>query len=69
MGTIKDRNNKDLLESDEIKKRWKEFTEELHKKDLNDSDDRDGIVSHLEPDILECEVKWGLGSTDLCFLP
>ena len=64
MGTIKDRNNKDLLESDEIKKRWKEFTEELHKKDLNDSDDRDGIVSHLEPDILECEVKWGLGSTD-----
>ena len=64
MGTIKDRNNKDLLESEEIKKRWKEFTEELHKKDLNDSDNCDGIVSHLEPDILECEVKWALGSTD-----
>ena len=64
MGKIKDRNNKDLLESEEIKKRWKEFTEELHKKDLNDSDNCDGIVSHLEPDILECEVKWALGSTD-----
>ena len=64
MGKIKDRNNKDLLESEEIKKRWKEFTEELHKKDLNDSDNCDGIISHLEPDILECEVKWALGSTD-----
>ena len=63
MGTIKDRNNKDLLESEEIKKRWKEFTEELYKKDLNDLDNHDDVVTHPEPDILECEVKWTLRST------
>ena len=62
-GTIKDRNSKDLNEAEEIKKRWKEYTEELYKTDLNDSDNRDGVVSHSEPDTLKCEVKWGLGST------
>ena len=59
---IKDRNGKDLRETEEIKKRWKEYTEELYKKDLNDSDKYDGVVTHLEPDILECEVTWALGS-------
>ena len=62
MGMIKDRNGKDLRETEEIKKRWKEYTEELYKKDLNDSDKYDGVVTHLEPDILECEVTWALGS-------
>ena len=59
MGTIKDRNSKDLIEAEEIKKRFEEYTEELYKnkKDLNDQDNHDGIVSHSEPDILECEVK------------
>ena len=57
MGTIKDRNGKDLRESEEIKKRWQECTEELYKKDLNDSDNHDGVITHLEPDILEFEVK------------
>ena len=58
MGTIKDRKGKDLIEAEEIKKRWQEYTEELYKKDLNDSDNHDGVITHLEPDILECEIKW-----------
>ena len=62
MGTIKDRNNKDLTEAEEIKKRWQEYTEELYKKDLHDSDNHDGVIPHLEPGILECEVKWALES-------
>ena len=61
MGMIKDRNDKDLTEAEEIKKWWKEYTE-LYKKDLNDPDNHDGMVIHLEPGILECEVKWDLGS-------
>ena len=52
----------DLTEEEDIKKRWQEYTEELHKKDLNDPDNYDGVITHLEPDILECEVKWALGS-------
>ena len=62
MGTIKDRNGKDLTEAEDIKKRWQECTEELYKKDLNDPDNHNGVVTQLEPDILECEVKWTLGS-------
>ena len=62
MDMIKDRNGKDLTEAEEIKKRWQEYTEELYKKDLNDPDNHDGVTTHLEPDILECEVKWALGS-------
>ena len=62
MGTIKNRNGKDLTEADEIKKRWWEYTEELYRKDLHDPDNHDGVITHLEPDILECEVKWALGS-------
>jgi len=62
MGMIKDRNCMDLTEAEEIKKRWEEYTEELYKKGLNDPDNHDGVVTHLEPDILECEVKWALGS-------
>ena len=62
MGTIKDRNGKELLEAEEIKKRRKEYTEELYKEDLNDLDNHNGVVSHSEPDILECEVKGALGS-------
>jgi len=62
MGTIKDRNSMDLTEAEDIKKRWKEYTEELHKKDLHDPDNHDGVITHLEPDILACEVKWALGS-------
>ena len=62
MGTIKDRNSKDLTEAEEIKRRWQEYTEELYKKDLNDLDNHNGVVTHLEADILECEVKWALGS-------
>ena len=58
MGTIKDRKGKDLTEAKEIKKRWQEYTEELYKKGLNDPDNHDIVVTHLEPDILECEVKW-----------
>jgi len=57
MGTIKDRNCKDLTEAEEIKKRWQEYTEELYKKGLNDPDNHDGVITHLEPDILECEIK------------
>ena len=62
MGTIKDRNGMDLTEAEDIKKRWQQYTEELYKKDLNDPDNHDGMITHLEPDILECEVKWALGS-------
>ena len=62
MGSIKDRNGMDLIGAEDIKKRWQEYTEELYKKDLHDQDNRDGVISHLEPDILECEVKWALGS-------
>ena len=62
MGLIKDRNGMDLKEAEDIKKRWQEYIEELYKKDLHDSDDHDGVTTHLEPDILECDVKWGLGS-------
>ena len=62
LGTIKDRNNMDLTEAEDIKKRWEEHTEELYKKDLHDPDNHDGVITHLEPDVLECEVKWALGS-------
>ena len=62
MGSIKDRNCMNLTEAEDIKKRWQEYTEELYKKDLNDPDNHDGVVTDLEPDILECEVKWTLGS-------
>ena len=61
-GTVKDRNSKDLTEAEEIKKRWQEYTKELYKKGLNDRDKYDSEVTHLEPDMLECEVKWALGS-------
>ena len=62
MSTVKDRNGMDLTEEEDIKKRWQEYTEELYKKDLNGPDNHDGVITHLEPDILECEVKWALGS-------
>ena len=62
MGTINDRNGMDQTEVDDIKKRWQEYTEELYKKDHNDPDNQDSVTTHLEPDILECEVKWALGS-------
>ena len=62
MGTIKDRNGMDLKEAEDMKKRWQEYTEELYKKDIHDPDNHDGVITHLEPDILECEVKWALGS-------
>ena len=62
MDTIKDRNFMDLSEAEDIKKRWQEYMEELYKKDLHDSDNRDVVITHLEPGILECEVKWALGS-------
>ena len=62
MGTIKDRNVMDLTETEDIKKRYQEYTEELYKKDLHDPDKHDGVITQLEPDILECEVKWALGS-------
>ena len=62
MDTIKDRNGMDLTEAEDIKKRWQEHTEELYKKDLNDPDSHDDVITHLEPDILEWEVKWTLGS-------
>ena len=61
MGSIKDRNGRDLTEAEDIKKRWQEYTEELYKKDLHNPDNHDGVITHLEPDILECEVKWILG--------
>ena len=62
MGSIKDRNGMDLTEAEDIKKRWQEYTEELYKKDLHDPDNHDDVITHLEPDILECEVKWALES-------
>ena len=62
MGTIKDRNGMDLREAEKIKKRWQEYTEELNQKHLNDLHNHDGVVTNFEPDILECEVKWALGS-------
>ena len=62
MGLIKDRNGMDLTEAEDIKKRWQEYTEELYKKDLHDQDNHDGVITDLEPDILECEVKWALES-------
>ena len=62
MGTIKDRNGMDLTEAEDIKKRWQEYTEELYKKDLPDPGNLNGVITDLEPDILECEVKWALGS-------
>ena len=66
MDTIKDRNGKDLTEEEEIKKRWQEYIEELHKKkNLNDPDNQYGVVTHLESDILQCEVKWGLRSSTI----
>ena len=60
MGSIKDRNGLDLTEAEDIKKRWREYTEELYKKELYNQDNHDGVITHLEPDILECEVKWAL---------
>ena len=62
MSTTKDRNGMDLTETEDIKKRWQEYTEELYKKDLHDQNNHDGVITHLEPDILECEVKWAIGS-------
>ena len=62
MGSIKDRNGRDLTGAEDIKKRWQKYTEELYKKDLHDPDNHDGVITHLEPDILECEVKWALES-------
>ena len=62
MGTIKNRNVMDLTEAEDIKKRWQEYTEELYKKDLHDPDNHDGVITHLEADILKCKVKWALGS-------
>ena len=62
MGTIKDRNGMDLTEAEDIKKRWQAYIEELYKKGINDPDNHDGVITHLEPDILECEAKWALGS-------
>ena len=62
IGSIKDRNGRDLTEAEDIKKRWQEYTEELYKKDLHDPDNHDGVITHIEPDILECEVRWALES-------
>ena len=62
MGSIKDRNGMDLTEAEDTKKRWQEYTEELYKKDLHNPDNHEGVITHLEPDILECKVKWALGS-------
>ena len=62
MGSIKDRNGIDLTDAEDIKKRWQEYTEELYKKELHDPDNHHGVITHLEPDILECDVKWALGS-------
>ena len=62
MSTMKDRNGMDLTEAEDLKKRWQDHTEELYKKDLHDPDNHDGVITHVEPDILECEVKWALGS-------
>ena len=65
LGSIKDRNGMDLTEAKDIKKRWQEYTEELYKKDLHDPENHNGVITHLEPDILECEVKWALGSISM----
>ena len=65
MSSIKDRNGMDLTEAEDIKKRWQEYTEELYRKDLQDPDNHTGVITHLEPDILECEVKWALGSISM----
>ena len=65
MGSIKDRNCRDLIEAEDIKKNWQEYTEKLYKKDLHDPDNHKGVIIHLEPDILECEVQWALGSTTM----
>ena len=62
MGSIMDRNGMDLAEAEDIKKRWQEYTEELCRKDLHDPDNHNGVITHLEPDVLKCEVKWALGS-------
>ena len=62
MGTVKDRNGMDLTEAEDIKKRWQKYTEGLYKKDLHDADNHHGVITHLEPDIMECEVKWALES-------
>ena len=62
MGLIKDRNGMDLTEAEDIKKRWQEYTEKFYKKDFHDPDNHNGVITHLEPDMLECEVKWALGS-------
>ena len=62
MGSIKDRNGTDLTEAEDIKKRWQKYTQELYKKELHDPDNHNGVIIHLEPEILECEVKWALGS-------
>ena len=62
MGIIKDRNGMDLIETEDIKTRWREYTEELYKRDLHDPDNHDSVITHTEPDILECEIKWALGS-------
>ena len=62
MGTIKGKNGMDLTEAEDIKKRWQDYTEELYKKDLNDPDNHDGVISHLEPDIVKCKAKWALRS-------
>ena len=62
MSTTKDRNGMDLTEAEEVKKRWQEYKKELYKKDLYDRDNHDGVITHLEPEILECEIKWALGS-------
>ena len=62
MGSVKDRNGMDLTEAEDIKKTWQEYREELYKKDLQDPNNHNGVITHLEPDILECEVKWALGS-------
>ena len=62
IGSVKDRNSMDLTEAEDIKKSWQEYTEKLYKKVVHDSDNHDGVITHLEPDILECEVKWVLGS-------
>ena len=65
MDSIKDRNGIDITEAEDTKKRWQEHTEELYKKDLHDPDNYDGVITHLDPDILECEVKWALGSSTM----
>ena len=62
MGTVKDRNGMDLKKAEDIKKRWQEYTEELYKKDLHDPDNHNGVITHLEPDYLECKIKWVSGS-------